>query len=67
MKLEQLVGKTVESVVRYTHGHYDYVGYRVTFTDGTQVRFEGTSFADVEAYLQEPSPSGGVTGRSRRD
>ncbi len=50
----RLKGKTVASTERKTWGHYDYIVYEITFTDGTKVHFRGTSGADVEVTLTKP-------------
>ena len=52
--LASLKGKTVKLIRKQLRGHYDYIEYVVTFSDGTKVRFSGNSSADVECVITPP-------------
>jgi hypothetical protein len=54
MSKKELEGKTVKEVETWIHGHYDYTGYILHFTDGTKAYFSGNSDADVEIWVCPP-------------
>jgi hypothetical protein len=47
MTLPQLKGKTIESMKSREVGHYNFIEWVMTFTDGTYVVFSATSGANV--------------------